>query len=223
MKKNKLFIIGLVTVFVALLSLTLVSSTFAKYVTTSTGTDTARVAKWGVSISAAGNEAFSKDYSTDDTSVTGIASSVISSTEDKVIAPGTKGTFAAVTVTGKPEVAVKIERKAEVTLSNWTINTDEFYCPIVITVKLGGTSTEFTQGGATNTAATLEAAIETAINKTINVAPNTDLSGEINSLEISWKWDFGDGTTDAKDTALGNLDPAPTITVKVVTTVTQID
>lgn len=223
MKKNKLFIIGLVTVFVALLSLTLVSSTFAKYVTTSTGTDTARVAKWGVNITAAGNDAFSKVYRTDDTSVTGIASSVISSTEDKVIAPGTKGNFAAVTVSGTPEVAVKIERKAEVTLSNWTINTDEFYCPIVIIVKLGGTSTEFTQGGDTNTAATLEAAIETAINKTINVAPNTDLSGEINSLEISWKWDFGNGTTDAKDTALGNLGTAPTITVEVVTTVTQID
>ena len=222
MKKNKLFIIGLVTVFVALLSLTLVSSTFAKYVTTSTGADTARVAKWGVNISAAGNDAFSKVYSTDDTSVTGIVSSVISSTEDKVIAPGTKGTFAAITVSGKPEVAVKIERKAEVTLSNWIINT-EFYCPIVITVELGGTSTAFSQGGATNTAATLEDAIETAINKTINVAPNTDLSGEINSLKISWEWAFGDGTTDAKDTALGNLDPAPTITVEVVTTVTQID
>lgn len=223
MKKNKLFIIGLVTVFVALLSLTLVSSTFAKYVTTDTGTDTARVAKWGVNITAAGNNAFSKVYSTDDTSVTGIASSVISSTEDKVIAPGTKGTFATVTVTGKPEVAVKIERKAEVTLSNWNINTDEFYCPIVITVKLGGNSTEFTQGVDTNTAATLEAAIEAAINKTSNVGPNTDLSGEINSLEISWEWKFGNGTTDAKDTALGNLNPAPTITVKVVTTVTQID
>lgn len=228
MKKNKLFIIGLVTVFVALLSLTLVSSTFAKYVTTDTGTDTARVAKWGVNITAAGNDAFSKVYSTDDTSVTGIVSSVISSTEDKVIAPGTKGTFAAVTVTGKPEVAVKIERKAEVTLSNWNINTgttstSEFYCPIVITVKLGGTSTEFTQGVDTNTAATLEAAIEAAINKTSNVGPNTDLSGEINSLEISWEWEFGDGATDAKDTALGNLNPAPTITVKVVTTVTQID
>lgn len=223
MKKNKLFIIGLVTVFVALLSLTLVSSTFAKYVTTDTGTDTARVAKWGVNITAAGNNAFSKVYSTDDTSVTGIASSVISSTEDKVIAPGTKGTFAAITVSGKPEVAVKIEHKAEVTLSNWVINTDEFYCPIVITVKSGEHSATVKQNETNNSDTALVAAIENAINKTINVAPNTELSGEINSLEISWEWAFGDGTTDAKDTALGYLDPAPTITVKVVTTVTQIN
>lgn len=222
MKKNKLFIIGLVTVFVALLSLTLVSSTFAKYVTTRTGTDTARVAKWGVNISATGNEAFSKEYSTDDTEIKGtIGTSVSSST--KVIAPGTKGTFAAVSVSGTPEVAVKIEHKATVTLENWVINTDEFYCPIVITVKLGDDSTTVKQDETNNSVDTLKTAIERAINKTFFVAPNTNLSGGIDSLEISWEWVFGNGTTDAKDTALGNLGTAPTITVEVVTTVTQID
>lgn len=226
MKKNKLFIIGLVTVFVALLSLTLVSSTFAKYVTTDTGTDTARVAKWGVNITAAGNNAFSKVYSTDDTSATGIESSVISSTVDKVIAPGTNGNFATIAVSGTPEVAVKIEHKATVTLANWDINIDgsnEFYCPIVITVKSGEHLATVKQDGTNNSVDTLKAAIENAINKTINVAPNTDLSREIKSLDISWEWAFDNGTTDAKDTALGNLDQAPTITVKVVTTVTQIN
>ncbi|CCY07060.1 putative uncharacterized protein [Coprobacillus sp. CAG:698] len=222
MKKNKLFIIGLVTVFVALLSLTLVSSTFAKYVTTSTGTDTARVAKWGVSISAAGNEAFSKEYSTDDTEIKGtIGTSVSSST--KVIAPGTKGNFAAVTVSGTPEVAVKIEHRANVTLANWNINNNEFYCPIVITVKSGEDTTTVKQDETNNSVDALKTAIEDAINKTSIVAPNTNLSVGIDSLEISWEWAFGNGTTDAKDTALGNLGTAPTITVEVVTTVTQID
>lgn len=222
MKKNKLFIIGLVTVFVALLSLTLVSSTFAKYVTTSTGTDTARVAKWGVSISAAGNEVFHKEYSTDDTEIKNtIGTSVSSST--KVIAPGTKGTFAAVSVSGTPEVAVKIEHKATVTLANWVINSNEFYCPIVITVKSGENSTTVKQNETNNSVDTLKTAIEEAINKTIYAEANTDLLGTIDSLEISWKWDFGNGSTDAKDTALGNLGTAPTITVEVVTTVTQID
>ena len=46
MKKNRLFMLGLVTVFVAVLSLTLVSSTFARYSSTVTGEDSARVAKW---------------------------------------------------------------------------------------------------------------------------------------------------------------------------------
>lgn len=46
MKKNKLFIAGLVTVFVALCSLTLVSSTWAKYTSSASGSDSARVAKW---------------------------------------------------------------------------------------------------------------------------------------------------------------------------------
>ena len=223
MKKNKLFIIGLVTVFVALLSLTLVSSTFAKYTTTDTGTDTARVAKWGVSISAAGDDAFKTEYATDDKNVTEITTSVKSSTNDKVIAPGTEGTFAAVTVTGTPEVAVKIEQKATVTLENWVINTDEFYCPIVITVKKGNDTITIQQDATNNTVAALKEAIEEAINNTIYAEANTDLSTKISSLEISWAWAFGAGTTDAKDTALGNLETAPTIKVEVVTTVTQID
>ena len=46
MKKNRLFMLGIVTVFVAILSLTLVSSTFAKYTSTVTGEDSAKVAKW---------------------------------------------------------------------------------------------------------------------------------------------------------------------------------
>lgn len=47
MKKNRLFVLGLVTVFVALVSLTFVSSTWAKYTTTQSGQDSARVAYWG--------------------------------------------------------------------------------------------------------------------------------------------------------------------------------
>ena len=47
MKKNRLFVLGLVTVFVALVSLTFVSSTWAKYTTTAAGSDSARVAYWG--------------------------------------------------------------------------------------------------------------------------------------------------------------------------------
>ena len=42
--------LGLVTVFVAVLSLTLVSSTFARYSSTVTGQDSARVAKWELKV-----------------------------------------------------------------------------------------------------------------------------------------------------------------------------
>ena len=56
MKKNKLFLLGLFVVFAAVLSLSLVSNTLAKYTTSDSGSDTARVAKWGVTVSASGDE-----------------------------------------------------------------------------------------------------------------------------------------------------------------------
>ena len=46
MKKNKIFTLGLAIAFVFVLSLTLVSGTFAKYTSTVTGKDSAAVAKW---------------------------------------------------------------------------------------------------------------------------------------------------------------------------------
>ena len=46
MKKNKFFMLGIITVFVAILSLTFVSSTFARYTSQVSGTDSARVAIW---------------------------------------------------------------------------------------------------------------------------------------------------------------------------------
>lgn len=227
MKKNKLFLIGLVTVFVALLSLTLVSSTFARYVTTGEGTATARVAKWGVTIEGAGDDAFANEYETDDATVkTTIAKSVVSSnTAEKVVAPGTNGTFAAITVKGTPEVAVNVKQEVEVTLEGWTVkNTDgddEFYCPIVFTVKKGTTVVKIKQDATNDTLDKLTTAIKNAIKVSDNFAPNTKLDENFASVTVSWEWAFD--TNDAKDTQLGNLGAAPTISIKITTTVTQID
>ena len=46
MKRNKLFILGICTVMVALVSLSLVSGTWARYTSTVSGEDSAAVAKW---------------------------------------------------------------------------------------------------------------------------------------------------------------------------------
>lgn len=47
MRKNKLFVLGIFTVMVALVSLSLVSNTWARYTSTVSDSDSARVAKWG--------------------------------------------------------------------------------------------------------------------------------------------------------------------------------
>lgn len=218
-----------------LLALVLVTScfvggTFAKYVTEGTGSDSARVAKFGVTVTANGTM-FAKEYDTDTENVKGtIARSVLST--DKVIAPGTKGSMVSMTLAGKPEVAVNVRYTANVTLSNnWVYKADEsetgeFYCPIKI--KVGD---EIYFGYDYPSAEKFKNAVETAINGySDNYAPGTDLT-KAKAPAVSWAWAFEDNAvsakqTDVKDTYLGDQaakDKAATIDLEVVTTVTQID
>lgn len=221
-----------------LLALVLVTScfvggTFAKYVTSGTGNDTARVAKFGVTVTANGTM-FAKEYDTDTENVKRlIARSVISdATDDKnLVAPGTKGDMVKMTIEGKPEVAVNVRYKATVTLSNWVYKADEsetgkFYCPIKI--KVGD---EIYFGYDYPSDESFKNAVETAINGySANYAPGTDLK-TANAPDVSWAWAFEDNAenakqTDVKDTYLGDQAAkgnAATIALEVVTTVTQID
>ena len=107
MKKNRLFMLGLVTVFVAVLSLTLVSSTFARYTSTITGGDSARVAKWLVTYEDQNDTVSGAAASTNITfdlfndvkeldnsgNPTEEAETDISNADGTLIAPETGGTF----------------------------------------------------------------------------------------------------------------------------------
>lgn len=223
-----------------LLTLVLVTScfvggTFAKYVTKGTGSDSARVAKFGVTVAANGST-FAEEYATDDGTVVGtIAKSVVSSQNKvKVVAPGTKGDMASMTLSGSAEVAVKVTYKATVNLGDKWVADGVYYCPLVITVN-----NKNINGLDYTTAADFAAAVEAEIDGyTKNYVANTDFSGdqaanyEKDSLKVSWRWNFeatqfakGD-QTDEKDTILGNAaakGKAATISLEVVTTVTQID
>lgn len=91
-----------------LLSTSAVSGTYAKYVSGGSAGDTARVAKWGVVISATGN-LFSKNYlvatNTPTASTTDANISVESSNTDMLVAPGTKSaTGLSFSISGTPEV-----------------------------------------------------------------------------------------------------------------------
>lgn len=222
MKKNKMMRLASVLLVAVILTTCAISGTFAKYVTSDNGFDNARVAKFGVGITANGST-FATEYVTDDTNVVGtIAKSVISSDADKLVAPGTKGDMVNMTLSGTPEVAVKVTYDATVTLNDkWTDGTD-FYFPL--NIKVNGTLVNLSS--ATD-AAGVQTAIENAIESySKNYAPNTDL-GTVgaDSLAISWEWAF-EGNDDAKDTYLGDqaaAGNAATISLAVTTTVTQID
>lgn len=212
MKKNKLFIIGLVTVFVALLSLTLVSSTFAKYVTTGNGSASARVAKWGfkeVTMNLE-NDLFKKVY------LTGTSENVKSTA--KVIAPGTEGsasfgfTYDKTGTIAAPEVAYKFTIEAtgdcDETIKNnpsikWYLDEAEYtFEGLLAAIKaLSGNPT------GTNT---YEA----------GQLPTTDSDGKFMHT-VKWVWEF-DGN-DTGDTTMGNAAALAQVTLSITVTATQID
>lgn len=228
MKKNVMMRAASALLVAVLLTTCAISGTYAKYTTSASSKDTARVAKFGVTVSTT-SEAFSKTY-TPETAIEGIINSV--KAEQEVVAPGTEGTLIKSTITGTPEVAVNVKNVATLTLDNW--KTDEImeYCPIVITIdgtayKMGNAKDETNH--VYDTIAGFKDAVEKALATDVKLAPNTDLKDQYNHT-VSWTWDFegeADGyQTDAKDTVLGDRaadNNAATIKISYTTTVTQVD
>lgn len=121
MKKNRMMRLASILLVCVLMTTSVISGTFAKYVTTDSATDTARVAKWGVAVSINGN-LFGTDYA--DVSVTDKSDSIVatstnvsSSNSTNIVAPGTKNDVGLkIALTGKPEVAYTISaNNAEIT------------------------------------------------------------------------------------------------------------
>ena len=230
MKKNRMMRLASILLVATLMSTCTISGTFAKYVTSAESTDFARVAEFGVRITANG-ETFKDTYQGLETGWTS-ADTVDGEGED-VVAPGTKGDMVSMELSGTPEVATRVSYAVEeIALDGWTLSGGAEYCPIIFNVE-GETY------GTKDTAATnkyddvddLKAALVTAVaGYKQDFAPNTNLaSAEVSAkaLSISWEWPFYvDADHDVKDTDLGNKAAAGNhgvIQIKVATTVTQID
>lgn len=227
-----------------LLALVLVTScfvggTFAKYVTHGGGMDEARVAKFGVTVQGWGDDAVFKNTYASNTA--GYEADTVVSL-NKVVAPGTKSAEDGILmtkVTGTPEVAVKVEYGAAVSLiGKWEYKANEnadpeFYCPLII--KVGNTEIKGRDcTDATDFANKVQNAI-IALGGTYAAGTKLDDIPKLQT-KISWEWPFEvkvgenvDHTIDAKDTYLGNLaatatgTDVPTVSIHMSTTVTQID
>lgn len=235
MKKNIMMRTASGLLIAVLLTTSIISGTLAKYTTSGSSTDTARVAKFGVTVTGTG-DAFKTSYATHDTTYTG---DVTVSSTDRVVAPGTSGSLGGFTISGTPEVAVRVTYALNTTntsFNNWTVTTGtdaetgdaitKFYCPIIITVG----TTPICGLSYDNPAAFI-----TAINNAVTVfsadyAPGTNLATTASTPSITWAWIFDDNTTgapagqnDAYDTQLGNAANPATISLEVTATVTQID
>ena len=228
-----------------LLALVLVTScfvggTFAKYATSGHGHDSARVAKFGVEITANGTM-FAKEYDTDDTNVKAtIAQSVVSSDDSKLVAPGTKGNMVSMTLTGTPEVAVRVQYTATLTLNDkWKDADGNFYCPLQFKIPEYDAATQtwgnvVVDGTKFKDAQALSREVENRINAfsaTYKAGTSLDslTAADNKAPSVSWEWPFQheDGSDiDTKDTYLGDQaaeGKAADILLTVVTTVTQVD
>lgn len=227
MKKNIMMRTASGLLIAVLLTTSIISGTLAKYTTSGSSTDTARVAKFGVEITAnSGTGAFSKTYASDTSGFSGVTVAA----SENVVAPGTSGSLVGMSISGTPEVAVRVDYAIDTTATkfeNWSVTGNTFYCPIVVTV------------GATNisglnytSSAEFVAAINNAVAAYSAQYPAGTVLSTINTSapSISWAWAYEGGTgsaqTDALDTELGdNAASGTPATINIVmnVTVTQID
>lgn len=216
MKKNNMMRVASALLVAVLLTSSVISGTFAKYVASGNAGGSARVAKWGVTFTAQ-SDLFKQSYKTDDGNYnTSMQLSVKSSNDKNVVAPGTTGTGYSFTTSGTPEVSYKVNFAQTENTTAETIflkDTTETYYPVVFTLEFNGE--EFDVDGIDD----IFEAVEDCTYY-FNVTDGkyyVSTDGGANwsaaqdaapALELSWAWDFDDngaGTNDTKDTALGNL------------------
>ena len=212
MKKNKMMRLASALLVAVLLTTSIISGTFAKYVTSDSVKDEARVAKFGVVVAGSGS-LFAKSYYAADENTPGEKAkdgkdweelTVETSNGDKLVAPGTKNEDGmTIAVTGIPEVDVRVTLDVSDVvdvflasandLPDMTTGKDKYfsfddvedYYPIVFT--LAGTFVE------NNWKAIKEAASE---DLTLNKA-DSEVSGKLEDivalLEDVFAGDDGDG------------------------------
>ena len=234
MKKNVMMRIASFLLVAVLISTSAISGTYAKYVTDGKSSDSARVAHFGVEVTANYNDFFKSEYNTSKAWTGDDGVSVKSVLGGDVVAPGTMGELADFVVTGTPEVDVDVTYTPVLTLENWDADGDE-YCPIIFNVN---GKLYFIDGTNIKSVAELTTAVQNAIvASTAKYNAGTDLSTVVaDDLYVSWMWQFdntdpafknADGQNDTADTHLGNWlkngKAAPTISLEIKCTVTQID
>lgn len=211
MKKNRFIKLASGLLVLCLMTTCVIGATLAKYTTAKDTQDSARVAKWGVRITAATNSAFATEYTKHDTGYAGDVT-VESSASDKVVAPGTKGSAAQISLSGTPEVAVRLSfamtvvNEVKLTAGTYTntdgatVTLDSDYYPIKWTLKENDTNVT---DAVDLTLADMARFLSTYH---VDYAPNTNLSETVPTYTLSWAWAFNvNENNDKADSILGDL------------------
>ena len=195
MKKNLVMRIAAVVLMCTLVTACFASSTFAKYASQATATDTATVAKWSFEVE--GTEIVTTSQSDKETVTVDLINTILDTANGEAetdvaankIAPGTKGAF-----------DFDLQNKSEVT-AKYTI---------AITPTLNGVPIKFYSDAACTTEIT---DLSKALTGTLAA-----VSAKITTTPIYWQWAYGDSVN---DNALGINTPTVTFTADIV--VTQVD
>ena len=221
MKTNKNVKVMCGLLVLVLLTTCVIGTTLARYTTSDSASDSARVAKWGVKFNISGADLFDNEYNVTESNNVG-AVSVSASTN--LVAPGTSSANQAdgsgstvFTITGTPEVAVKIETVmsgiTEVFLAAGTYADEttsaagdyftlaEDYYPVVFTLRqIGDANGDLGNAVVVGTGKLDDIRAALAAYTGAEYKPNTDLGAR---FELTWEWVI-DGN-DKADTVLGNL------------------
>lgn len=185
-RKSTMKLAGMAAIAV-LMTMSLVGTALAKYITEVEASDSARVAYWGIGAEENTVNLFQTEYIDND----GVVNTVKSSSDDNVVAPGTSG-YAMIKLTAGsklPEVAFTLSvEDVDVSFGN---DGNEADCPLVFSVN-------GEEVGAEGLAETIKEAIGSK-----KYLPGEETL-ELPQLEISWEWPFEGTDADERDTELGN-------------------
>lgn len=213
MKKNRVMRFASVILILTLLSTSVISGTFAKYVTKEEGTDTGRVATWG----------FVSDYAEGEVEITDLFMTAydqnVLGTAD-VIAPGTTNSASFAFKYAGQEAAPEVAYTFAVSVEGSTIDADIENNPNIQWKLDNGdwgewddlmTDIKTLSGDASGT-------------KTYAAGQLPEGFADGANHTIAWRWVFS--TSDAQDiddTEMGNKAALDEVTVKITVTATQID
>lgn len=218
--KNKTLRLALLVLLLAVVTMSVISGTLAKYVESVTGTDSARVALFKYTLEGMDGDGNTRTLNLfDTTNDTGILTNLANDGK-KLVAPGSEGS-----------IDVKLTNESEVKISaGFTLTeTNASNIPIVYKYNnnyyssvLPAKSEVTLHDGATDKVTVTGdlAALAEAVGKAEGLAQNAT-----STISLGWAWAFtGDGTTqtDVTDTTLGKAGKA-TVELQVKCDVTQLD
>ena len=225
MKKNKAMRLASALLVLTLLTTCAISGTFAKYTTSTTGTDKARVAYWGFDQAAAtAIDLFDGTYDN-------VKSSGEVDGFSNVVAPGTsKKTTFAFGYTNYKTNAITAPEVAYTFTVNPTVTGDYDELDKNANFKWILKADHWPSGIECKTVAELLDAIKQLSGDesgTKTYAPGTlpyDFAFADDIYHIGWIWNFSkDAAGDAADTAMGNSQTLENVTFTITITATQVD